>query len=684
MKLSDDIITLKGIGEKTKESFYHAGIFNVNDLLHYFPRNYLKIPSIIPIAQCKDKERCIVRARIVREAQLFAKGKLRLLNFQVADQTGLARVAVFGMPYLKKTLIAGREIILFGVCKRTANSITIEQPKFLQEDEYQKIRNSLQPIYSLSEGLTNAKLGKMVEECIGCMKELTDYLPAPIREEKNLLPIEAAVKMMHFPTSIEDVYEARRRLAFDEFFLFIVKMYFLKADTEKNMVKQAYVETAEVKRLIEQLPYPLTNAQGRAIHEIAEDLCSGYQMNRLLQGDVGCGKTIIAFCAALLAVTNGYQAAIMVPTEVLAAQHFRDITGMIKKYHLPFEPVLLCGSLKAKEKRIVQEDIAKGKYNLIIGTHALIQDKVEYRNLGLVVTDEQHRFGVRQRMQLMEKGQDVHVLVMSATPIPRTLALILYGDLDVTVINELPAKRLPIKNTVVDESYRPKLYQFIMKRISEGRQVYIICPMVEEGDMDHVVNVSDYTQELKATMPPNIRIAMLHGKMKPAIKDEIMQEFKDGNIDILVSTTVVEVGVNVPNATVIMVENAERFGLSQLHQLRGRVGRGEEQSYCIFVAGNNSEKTIKRLEILNKTNDGFEIAREDLKQRGPGDFFGLKQSGMPDFAIADIFTDSKELMDAKEVREILKRDYHEEMEQIQKALISKENFTYIDFHSICL
>ncbi len=412
-------------------------------------------------------------------------------------------------------------------------------------------------------------------------------------------------------------------------------------------------------------------------------------MNRLLQGDVGSGKTIVAFAAALAVCEDGRQAAVMTPTEVLAKQHYDDAVRMSREYGLCFKPVLLSGSLKAKEKREAKQGIAAGEYNLIIGTHALIQDDVIAKDLALMITDEQHRFGVRQRMSLAAKGKAPHVLVMSATPIPRTLGLILYGDLDVSVINELPAERLPIKNAVMSEDEHTKIYRFIYKRISEGRQAYIICPMVDEGGLEDVTNVTQYSESLRGIFPPSVRIEMLHGKMKSAEKNEIMERFSKGECDILISTTVVEVGVNVPNASVMVVENAERFGLSQLHQLRGRVGRGTYQSYCIFVAGKEDEKlgkrTKERLNVLKETNDGFKIAEEDLKQRGPGDFFGLRQSGLPYFKIADIYTDAELLKETKQtVEEVLRDDPGRTIPALMAAIRERESLSYIDFHGICL
>ena len=445
-------------------------------------------------------------------------------------------------------------------------------------------------------------------------------------------------------------------MVFEEFFSFLLvlrKNKELAAKTENHF---PMYETADTVRFLEQLPFPLTKAQKKVWGELREDMGSPYAMNRLIQGDVGSGKTILAVLALLMCAANGYQGAMMAPTEVLAVQHFETISGYIEKYGIAFRPVLLTGSMTTKEKREAYAKIASGEANLIIGTHALIQEKVEYSSLALVVTDEQHRFGVRQRETLAAKGSEPHVLVMSATPIPRTLAIILYGDLKVSVIDELPANRLPIKNCVVGTAYRPKAYEFIAKEVAAGRQAYVICPMVEEGESEDLENVVDYTEKLRAVLPPSVQVAYLHGKMRPADKNRIMEEFAAKEIDVLVSTTVIEVGINVPNATVMMVENAERFGLAQLHQLRGRVGRGNAQSYCILMNSSNGKNAKERLNILAGSNDGFYIASEDLKMRGPGDFFGVRQSGLMEFKIADVFSDADMLSIAsKEAKEYVEK-----------------------------
>lgn len=460
---------------------------------------------------------------------------------------------------------------------------------------------------------------------------------------------DAAVRQMHFPSDLETLQRAHDRLAFNEFFLFLLQMQQLK-EQKQRVINQCKMDVQDpvIAKIKRALPYELTGAQQRSLTEILDNLKGTYSMQRLLQGDVGSGKTIVAFAAMAVAAENGYQSAIMAPTEVLARQHYENFSAWCEEFGFAYPVILLTGSMTAKEKLLAYEKIAETKSALIIGTHALIQEKVAYQSLGLVITDEQHRFGVRQREVFADKGVMPHILVMSATPIPRTLAIILYGDLDISVMDELPAKRLPIKNCVVDESYRQKAYAFIKKEVAAGHQVYIICPLVEESENMEGKNVTEYSAQLAQIFGTGITVGCLHGKMKPKEKNEIMEEFLQNKIQILVSTTVVEVGVNVPNATVMMVENADRFGLAQLHQLRGRVGRGDAQSYCIFVNTSKGKTAKKRLEILNKSNDGFEIAREDLKLRGPGDFFGIRQSGIMNFAVGDVFNDAAILSAASE------------------------------------
>jgi len=650
MHLTDNITEIKGIGEKTALLFSKASVFCVYDLINYFPRNYVELPDITTISDIKKGCINAVKAKVCSAVSLFSNRGKSVLSFNINDGTGIIKVYYFNMPFLKNTIHVGSEFVFYGNIGYEAKGFT--NPKMTSIDEYISLKEKLIPIYPLVKGLTSSKISSAVKKVIGTVKnndELTDFLPQSVLKEENLCSLEYALYKLHFPDKMSEVFEARKRLAFNEFFTFLYKMNKLSGSKVKQKTNIVINKDVKTKELINNLPYPLTDGQLSAIEEISEDLASGYQMNRLVQGDVGCGKTIVAILAAYQAVLNGYQAALMAPTVVLASQHFEDIKDLSEKNNLLINPVLLTGSMKATERRSALKGIQDGTYNLIIGTHALITDKVEYHNLGLAICDEQHRFGVKQRYNLSDKGDMVHQLVMSATPIPRTLGLILYGDLDISTIKEKPANRLPLKNAVVGPEYRAKNYKFMLDQIDAGHQIYIICPMVEEGDADNLKDVSSYPDEIKQFFPANVKIASLHGKMKSADKDAVTTAFKNHEYDILVSTTVVEVGVNVPNATVIMIENAERFGLAQLHQLRGRVGRGDAQSYAIFVTENTSEKNMKRLGLLSKTNDGFEIASEDLKLRGPGDFFGLRQSGDPMFKMADLYTDAETLKQAKRI-----------------------------------
>lgn len=640
---------LKGVGEKTEKLFQKIGITTTDDLLHYYPRNYDIYEAPQEIAALKENSVAAIRGTITTGVYVNKIRNLQVISITASDTTGRLPVVWFNAPYLKNTLKKGSCFILRGKISRKKGRLEMEHPEIFTPAAYEEILHSMQPIYGLTAGLTNKLIIKLMHQLLDEKELSMEFLPDEIKEYYRLADDNYAISAIHFPSSMQEFLVARKRLVFDEFLLFILAVQILKGKTQEapNAFPMNPVWTTE--QIIEELPYHLTKAQLNAWHEIERDLCSHSLMSRLVQGDVGSGKTILAFLAMILTVENGYQAALMVPTEVLANQHFEAFTKLLKEQKITgCNPVLLTGSTTAKEKRRIYGEITSGEANAIIGTHALIQEKVVYANLGLVITDEQHRFGVKQREALTTRGNVPHVLVMSATPIPRTLAIIVYGDLDISVIDELPAMRLPIKNCVVGTSYRPKAYSFIEKQIRQGRQAYIICPMVEESEGADGENVTDYTACIREIFPADITIGMLHGKMKPKEKNIIMEQFASGEIQILVSTTVVEVGVNVPNATVMMVENAERFGLAQLHQLRGRVGRGEYQSYCIFMQGNEEEETSKRLEILNKSNDGFYIAGEDLKLRGPGDLFGIRQSGQLEFRIGDIYQDADMLKAASE------------------------------------
>ena len=640
---------IKGVGEKTAALFGKINVYTIDDLIRHYPRDYETYDAPVSVREAVPGKLQTIYGQITAIPNIKKVRNLSILNAVLKDSNGESiQLTFFNMPFLKKVLKPGGFYLFRGLIQQRGIHKIMEQPRMFTWDEYRQKSGRLLPRYALTKGLTNQTVQKSVAQALEYYPPEKEYLPQMILQKYPMLSHREAVYALHFPESREELLTARNRMVFEEFFSFLLvlrKNKELAAKTENHF---PMYETADTVRFLEQLPFPLTKAQKKVWGELREDMGSPYAMNRLIQGDVGSGKTILAVLALLMCAANGYQGAMMAPTEVLAVQHFETISSYVKKYGIAFRPVLLTGSMTAKEKREAYAKIASGEANLIIGTHALIQEKVEYSSLALVVTDEQHRFGVRQRETLAAKGSEPHVLVMSATPIPRTLAIILYGDLKVSVIDELPANRLPIKNCVVGTAYRPKAYEFIAKEVAAGRQAYVICPMVEEGESEDLENVVDYTEKLRAVLPPSVQVAYLHGKMRPADKNRIMEEFAAKEIDVLVSTTVIEVGINVPNATVMMVENAERFGLAQLHQLRGRVGRGEFQSYCIFISTSDTKETMERLQILNHSNDGFHIASEDLKLRGPGDIFGIRQSGEFAFVLGDIYTDANILKEASD------------------------------------
>lgn len=651
MDTTTPITELKGIGEKTSKLFHKIDVDCVGQLICHYPKDYDTFKEPVEIAAVPVGEVSAIHGMVTATPTQKKVRNLVILHVTVADSSGIMQLTFFNMPYLKNQLKPKGFYVFRGLVQKRGTTCIMEQPKIYAYDEYMQHTRKLQPRYALTKGLTNQTIQKAVKQALERYEFEPDIYTNEFREAHHLISHKEALWSMHFPSDYENLIKARRRLVFDEFFTFL---YTLRQNKQWNAsLPNSYpmFETADTVRLLEQLPYSLTKAQKRTWQEIKNDMGSNACMNRLIQGDVGSGKTIVAILGLLMCAANGYQGAMMAPTEVLAMQHYENIMEYTRQYQLAFHPVLLVGSMTAKEKREAYESIASGEANIIIGTHAIIQEKVRFHSLALVVTDEQHRFGVRQREKLAGKGETPHVLVMSATPIPRTLAIILYGDLHISVMDELPANRLPIKNCVVNTSYRPKAYAFIAKEVAAGRQVYVICPQVEEGELDNLENVVSYTEKLKAALPSDVQISYLHGKMRPTDKNRIMEEFASHNIDVLVSTTVIEVGINVPNATVMMIENAERFGLAGLHQLRGRVGRGEYQSYCIFVTSNEKPETMERLQILNHSNDGFYIASQDLKLRGPGDLFGIRQSGEFSFRIGDIYTDAdilKETSDSVE------------------------------------
>ena len=664
------ITELKGIGEKYAQLLGRLSVYTVEDLVGLYPRDYelYQEPAFIStLSPDYENTNVVIDGVVSKKIDVYHTGKLAVISTFINDENGdRIKCTWFNMPFLKSSLKLGMRYIFRGRFVIKNGIKILEQPQMYTRSQYSEIEGTMQPIYPLTKGLSNKTVANAVHQALekfdaGLEKE---YIPGYVRQKNELAEHNYAVVNIHFPKSMEDYIQARKRLAFEEFFLFVLAVRSLRNSNER--IPNGYIiqNDSRTDDFIEKLPFSLTNGQKSAWTEVKKNMSGKGLMSRLIQGDVGSGKTIIAVLALMNTAYAGYQSAMMVPTEVLAKQQYDSITKMFNNMGVELNVSLLVGSMTAAAKRKVYEDIENGSTDIVIGTHAVIQEKVIFKNLALVITDEQHRFVVNQRRDLSDKGNNPHILVMSATPIPRTLAIIVYGDLDISVIDELPAERLPIKNCVVDESYRPNAYKFIENQVHAGRQAYVICPMVEDSENIEAENVIDYAKKLSGELPDDIKVEYLHGKMKASQKNEIMEKFSKNEINVLVSTTVIEVGVNVPNATVMMVENAERFGLAQLHQLRGRVGRGGFQSYCIFVSGNKSKKTKDRLEILNKTNDGFKIAEEDLKLRGPGDFFGVRQSGDFDFGIADIYTDAKVLKSASEAAgEVLDKDPELELEE---------------------
>lgn len=646
MKLS----SLKGIGQKTEQLFTKAGITDTSQLPYYYPRSYDIYKEPVLISEIDEDGIYTLYLSIASDVEVKPMKKLNITTvFAVDEQNERIKLTWFNMPFIKGALRRGYRYMVRGRVVCRGSLVSMEQPKLYTAAEYEQKLHYIQPIYPLVKGLTNNMVTKAVTQYFAMQNnpEEMEYLPKELIERYELKPLYEAIKYIHFPRGINEMQESRKRLAFDEFFGFMMKLENLKSQRTYLENECMIHEGGYAARLISELPYQLTEPQRKAYDEMVADMSGKHVMNRLIQGDVGSGKTIIAVLALLNAVEAGFQGALMAPTEVLAKQHYDTVYELLKKHEFPVTPVLLVGSMSASQKKKAHEQIKDGTADIIIGTNALIQEKVEYNNLGFVVTDEQHRFGVNQRGGLARKGGHPHVCVMSATPIPRTLAIILYGDLDISIINAMPVGRLPIKNAVVGEEYRPNAYRFIMNQAVLGHQAYVICPMVEDNEISESENVTDYTVELRKNLP-GLTVEGLHGQMAADTKNDIMGRFAKGEIQVLVSTTVIEVGINVPNATVMLIENAEKFGLAQLHQLRGRVGRGNAQSYCIFVSTSKKEEAKQRLDIIGKSNDGFYIAEQDLKLRGPGDFFGIRQSGDMSFKLADIYTDADMLKKAKD------------------------------------
>ncbi len=646
MDLNTPVIKIKGIGEKTSELLSKLSINTIDNLIHYYPRSYDKYENIAVFSEGKINERGAFLAIVKSNPKVIKTGSKIVVSFFVSDSNGdIAEVRFYNAAYLAKTIKLGEKRVFRGIIRKKFDKLIIMQPKMYQQDEYINLQGSIVPIYPLIKDLSNEKLKKAIFTSLNEIHLEKDYLSKEELNDYSFIDYANAIKEIHFPSNENSQYMARRRIIFEEFIDFLLLSH--KEDSSKRLPNSFITyPVADLKRLEESLPYELTKAQKNAINDIVNDMESKYLMNRVVQGDVGSGKTIVAIMALLYICANNYQGAMMAPTEVLAKQHFEGIKALTDKYKLPIKPVYIAGKMPAKDRREALNAILNGDANVVIGTHAIFQEAVEFNNLALVITDEQHRFGVKQREAFKNKGNEPHILVMSATPIPRTLAMIVFGGQSVSLIDELPKSRIPISNCVVNSSFREKAYEKIRSEIAKGHQAYIICPMVSDNDESELElkSVEEHSKDVKEYFGDNIKVATLTGKMKPDDKTRIMSDFKERKYDILVATTVIEVGIDVPNATVIMIENAERFGLSQLHQLRGRVGRGSDPSYCILMSDTSKEQTLKRLKILNSTNDGFKIAEEDMKLRGPGELNGVRQSGELSFGLGDIVNDSDLLL----------------------------------------
>ncbi len=635
----DSVDILKGVGAKSKALFLKCNVNNIKDLGDYYPRNYESFLEPTTFSKMKLGERCAVSVKVHSRMVIRPARRLKLCLIDMVDAEGtINEICWFNMPFLANVFNINQQYVIVGEVTKRGSKLTINHPKYYTLEEYERVKGSFQPIYPLTEGLSNNLVVKSIKQLEGYFKAKQEYLDDDFLKDNDMMRLSEAYINMHFPDSLDTLILARNRIVFHEFFKFLMSLNRLKESNLKTPNNFNIKEDARVHKFITNLPYDLTRAQKDTYEEILSDITGKYTMNRLVQGDVGSGKTVVALLSLLTVILSGYQGAMMAPTEVLARQHYKKLKDILKPYGINVS--LLTGSVKGAERKEVLNSIASHDTDLIIGTHALIQESVKYNNLALVVTDEQHRFGVKQRERFINKGNSPHVLIMSATPIPRTLAMMLFGDMDISVMDEKPANRLPIKNCVVGVGYRKASYKFMHDEIAKGHQCYVICPMVCESDNSDAEDVISYSEVLKDELP-NANIAYLHGKMKEEDKNSVLSSFAKGEVDILVSTTVVEVGIDVPNATFIMIENAERFGLAQLHQLRGRVGRGDSQSYAVFMYGKEDEHIKERLNVLADSNDGFYIAKKDLELRGPGDFFGIRQSGIMNFKVGDIYQDGK-------------------------------------------
>lgn len=664
MYLDSPVTDIKSIGVEKSKKLSKLNIYNVKDLIEHFPRDYEDRSEIVPLSDIKINEENTFRGKVKGIPEDIRVKNLRIVRARIEDTTGGVTAVWYNQPYMKKAFKEGAEYIFTGKAVRKYNKIEVQSPEFEIISEGSILSGGrIVPIYSVTSGISQKILRSLIKDTLDYTKnQIHDFIPTSIRKKYKLCDRNFAVLNIHFPENNDSFFIARRRLVFEELFLLQIALLKIKSNANKGKKGIIFKNMNCAREVLEKLPFELTDAQKKVMREIVNDMKSGKAMNRLVQGDVGSGKTVVALITAFIAIKNGYQAALMVPTEVLAGQHFEFFSSIFNE--MGIKTVLLTGSLKKKEKNKALEEISTGNAKMIIGTHAVIQDTVQFENLGMVITDEQHRFGVQQRGTLSNKGNNPHVLVMTATPIPRTLALILYGDLDISIIDHLPPGRQKIDTSAVNSSYHERIYNFIRKEIDGGRQVYIICPMIDESDKMDVQAVTSYTEKLKNEVFSEYSVECLHGKIKPAEKQNIMDRFAENKVNILVSTTVIEVGINVPNATIMLIENAERFGLAQLHQLRGRVGRGSEKSYCILVCDSKNKVAKERMHMMTKSTDGFEISEMDLKLRGPGEFFGTKQHGLPEMKIANLYKDMDILKEAQNAAfEIINDDKFMEKEE---------------------
>ena len=643
-KLSDPVTILRGVGPTKAKQFAQLNIFTLRDLICHFPRGYEDRTKLVTIEKLEVDVPACFKAMVMNTPRTnHVRKGLDITKVQVADHTARLNLTFFNNRYVTDQLQYGREYIFYGAVSGDFIGYNMTNPAFEALDSAPVTTRRVLPIYPLTAGLSNAAMLKAVRQALEICDPPAEILPEEIRQKYGILPAERAYYAIHEPTSMAEAELAKKRLIFEEFFVFSAGLSLMRAARAEK--KTEPYRNLNLKPFYAALPFTLTGAQQRAVEEILQDLGSGAPMNRLVQGDVGSGKTMVAAAAVYCAANNHRQAALMTPTEILAEQHYASLSRLFEPLGIPV--ALLTGSMTPKQKREVREAIASGEVRFAVGTHALLSDATQFSDLGLVITDEQHRFGVAQRSKLSAKGEDTHLLVMSATPIPRTLALLMYGDLDVSIINELPPGREAVDTFLVGESYRPRINAFIRKQVAEGHQCFVVCPAVEENEDLSMKAATVWAETLQQTVFPDLRIALLHGQMKGAEKEAAMASFARGEADVMVATTVIEVGVDVPNATLMVIEDADRFGLSQLHQLRGRVGRGKAKSYCILTSHNRNEETLRRLKALCKTTDGFKIAEEDLALRGPGDFFGQRQSGMPTFRVANLSYDLATLKEAQ-------------------------------------